>query len=432
MTPGARLSAAIEVLADIEDRRRPAGDALKDWGLAHRFAGSGDRAAIGGLVFDALRRRSSAAHLMGASTPRAILLGALKLERGLSLDAIARLADGVRHAPAPPDAAEARALAAGPPADAPAHIRGDYPEWLDPYFAAVFGEERAEEGAALSCRAPVDLRVNTLKGDRDTAAAALAHLHAVPTPWSPAGLRIVLSAEAKSPPLHAEPAYMDGLVEIQDEGSQLAALLSGARPGETVIDLCAGGGGKTLALAALMENSGRIHVTDTDIRRLAPIHARIARAGVRNVEVRTPRGDAELLGDLAGAADLVLIDAPCTGTGAWRRNPDAKWRVRPGALEQRVKTQDAVLDRAAGLVKPGGRIAYITCSLLDEENGARVRAFMARHPDFAVVPADDVVDALGAGKAKFSAAVRFSAEGLLMTPRRTGTDGFFVAMLRRE
>jgi 16S rRNA (cytosine967-C5)-methyltransferase len=431
MTRGARLSAAIEVLADIEDRRRPAGDALKDWGLAHRFAGSGDRAAIGGLVFDALRRRSSAAHLMGAATPRAILFGALKLERGLSLDDIATLADGGRHAPAPPDDAEMKALAAEPFDDVPAHVRGDYPEWLDSHFAAVFGEERAEEGAALSCRAPVDLRVNTLKGDRDTAAAALAHLHAVPTPWSPAGLRIALSAEAKSPPLHAEPAYIDGLIEIQDEGSQLAAKLSAAQPGETVVDLCAGGGGKTLALAALMANSGRILATDTDIRRLAPIHARIARAGVRNVEVRTPRGDAELLNDVGGAADLVLIDAPCTGVGAWRRNPDAKWRVRPGALEQRIKAQDAALERAAGLVKPGGRIAYITCSLLDEENGARVRNFTARHPEFRAAPAAEVTGAFGAEQARFLAAVKVSDEGLLMTPRRTGTDGFFVSVMRR-
>jgi 16S rRNA (cytosine967-C5)-methyltransferase len=432
MTPGARLSAAIEVLADIEDRRRPAGDALKDWGLAHRFAGSGDRAAIGGLVFDALRRRSSAAHLMGASTPRAILLGALRLERGMSLDAIARLADGARYAPPPPDQAEAKALvAAALRNDAPAYVRGDYPDWLDPYFAAVFGEERAEEGAALSRRAPVDLRANTLKADRDTAALALAHLGTTPTPWSPVGLRIVLSAEAKSPPLHAEPAYMDGLIEIQDEGSQLAALLSGVRPGETVVDLCAGGGGKTLAMAALMANSGRILATDTDIRRLAPIHARVARAGVHNVEVRTPRGDAELLADLTGAADLVLIDAPCTGVGAWRRNPDAIWRVRPGALEQRMKAQDAALERSATLVKPGGRIAYVTCSLLDEENGARVRAFTGRHPEFAVVPAEVVMGALGADKMRFQAAVTVSAEGLLMTPRRTGTDGFFVSVMRR-
>src|SRR5262245_15463287 len=198
MTPGARLSAAIEVLADIEARRRPAGDALKDWGLAHRFAGSGDRAAIGGLGFDALRRRSSAASLMGASTPRAILFGALRPERGMSAGSIARLADGVPHAPLPPDPAETNALDAALGDDSPAHVRGDYPEWLDPYFAAVFGEERAEEGAALSRRAPVDLRVNTLKAERDAALAALAHLGATPTPWSAVGLRIALSADAKS------------------------------------------------------------------------------------------------------------------------------------------------------------------------------------------------------------------------------------------
>jgi 16S rRNA (cytosine967-C5)-methyltransferase len=433
MTPSARLSAAVEVLADIEARRRPAADALKDWGLAHRFAGSGDRAAIGGLVFDALRRRSSAAYVMGAATPRAVLLGALRLERGLSPNAIAQLADGSRHAPSPPDAAESDALAAGAGRldGAPAHVRGDYPDWLDLHFAKVFGEERAEEGAALASRAPVDLRVNTLKGDRNSVAAALAHLHVRSTPWSPAGLRIALSAEAKSPPIQAEPAFIDGLVEIQDEGSQLAALLSAARPGELAIDLCAGGGGKTLALAALMENRGQIYATDADLRRLAPIHARLARSGAHNVEVRSPRGAAERLGDVAGRADLVLIDAPCTGTGAWRRNPDAKWRVRPGALEERIKAQHIVLERAAALVKPGGRIAYITCSLLDEENGGQIRAFIARHPEFAIVPAAEVTGALGEAKPQFDAAIRVSAEGLLMTPRRTGTDGFFVALMRR-
>jgi 16S rRNA (cytosine967-C5)-methyltransferase len=435
LTPPARLSAAIEVLADIDARRRPAADALKDWGLAHRFAGSGDRAAIGGLVFDALRRKSSAACLMDAATPRAILFGALRLERGLDRDAIAKLANGGRFAPAPPDAAETEALGAAGLARlerAPAYVRGDYPEWLDPYFAAVFGDACAEEGAALASRAPVDLRVNTLKGGRDAVAAELAHLHAVATPWSPAGLRIALTAEAKSPPIQAEPAFIEGRIEIQDEGSQLAALIAAAKPGELVIDLCAGGGGKSLALAALMVNSGRIYATDTDPRRLAPIHARIARAGASNIEVRTPRGAADVLDDLGHAADLVLIDAPCTGVGAWRRNPDAKWRVRPGALEQRVKAQDEVLERAAELVKPGRRIAYITCSLLEDENGARVRAFLARHGDFAVVPAATTIDALGSRKDDFRAAVHITPEGLLMTPRLTGTDGFFVAVVRRH
>jgi 16S rRNA (cytosine967-C5)-methyltransferase len=432
MTPGARLSAAIDVLADIEARRRPASDALKDWGLSHRFAGSGDRAAIGGLVFDALRRRQSAAWLMDEATPRAILFGALKLERGMGPDAIRRLADGGRFAPAPPTEVEIEALGSARLREAPAHVRGDYPEWLDAKLAAVFGEDRAAEGAALSSRAPVDLRVNTLKGDRATAAAALAHLHANPAPWSPVGLRIALSADAKSPPIQAEPAFIDGLVEVQDEGSQLAAILTGAGPRDTVIDLCAGGGGKTLALAAQMENRGRLIATDTDIRRLAPIHARLARAGAGHVEVRTPRGAAPLLDDVVGQVDLVLIDAPCTGIGAWRRNPDAKWRVRPGALEQRIKDQDEVLARAAPLVRQGGRIAYITCSLLAQENGDRIAAFLAAHPAFAVLPADEMVRALPGRAAEFGAAVLVTGGGLLMTPRRTGTDGFFVAIMARK
>ena len=209
-------------------------------------------------------------------------------------------------------------------------------------------------------------------------------------------------------------------------------MLSGARPDDTVIDLCAGGGGKTLALAALMQNRGRIIATDSDLRRLAPIHARLARAGAGNVEVRTPRGAAPLLDDVMGQADLVLIDAPCTGIGAWRRNPDAKWRVRPGALEQRIKNQDEVLARAAPLVRPGGRIAYITCSLLAEENGDRVAAFLAAHAEFAVLPVGEMVRALPARAAEFPAAILATGGGLLMTPRRTGTDGFFVAIAYRK
>jgi 16S rRNA (cytosine967-C5)-methyltransferase len=260
----------------------------------------------------------------------------------------------------------------------------------------------------------------------------LSDLGPAPTRWSPVGLRIVLAAEAKSPSIQSEPAFIKGVVEIQDEGSQLAALLAAAKPGEQVVDLCAGAGGKTLALAAAMANRGQLYASDLDKRRLAPIHARLERAGAHNVQVRTPRARTDALGDLAGRADLVLIDAPCTGIGTWRRNPDAKWRVRPGALAERLKEQAAVLDRAAALVKPGGRIAYVTCSVLEEENGAQVRAFLGRHPDFAVRPPAEVTAALGERALLFRKAVWMSAEGLLMTPRRTDTDGFFVSVLMRQ
>jgi 16S rRNA (cytosine967-C5)-methyltransferase len=432
MTPGARLAAAIEVLADIEARRRPAADALKDWGLAHRFAGSGDRAAIAGVVYDALRCKASATFIMGEATPRAVALGMLRLVRKLDGKAVARLADGTRFAPPPLTDGERARLEGASLADAPPWVVGDYPQWLDPHLARTFGEERAAEGAALASRAPLDLRVNTLKAERDDVLGALAPLGAQSTRWSPLGVRIALDADAKSPPIHAEPAFIKGQVEVQDEGSQLAALLAGAKSGEQVVDLCAGAGGKTLALAAAMDNRGQIYATDLDKRRLAPIHARIERAGVRNVQVRTPRANEDVLADLPGRADLVLIDAPCTGTGAWRRNPDAKWRVRAGALAARRKEQTAVLDRAAALVKPGGRIAYVTCSVLADENGDQIRDFLGRNQAVGLRPPAEVASALGERAMLFRRAALISEEGLLMTPRRTDTDGFFVALMVRR
>src|SRR5947209_953325 len=395
MTPGARVAAAIEVLDDILTRRRPAQDALKDWGLAHRFAGSKDRAAISGIVFDALRRKSSAAWVMQDETPRAIVLGALHLQRGLRLDEIASLCSGEGHSPAPLSEAERTRLVAATLDGAPLHVAADIPEWLAPHFIAAFGERAVEEGRALAERAPVALRVNRLKTTRDKALAALAHLNPETTPFSPLGLRVAPGADGRGPALNAEPAYAKGWIELQDEGSQLAALLCAAKPGEQVLDLCGGGGGKTLALAAEMENRGQIYATDTDGRRLMPIYARLERAHVRNVQVRAPRGGADVLGDLKERCDLVLIDAPCTGTGTWRRNPDAKWRIRPGALAERIKTQDELLARAADYMKPGGRIGYVTCSMLRDENEDRVSAFLAAHPQFALQSADAMIARAG-------------------------------------
>jgi 16S rRNA (cytosine967-C5)-methyltransferase len=431
MTPAARLSAAIELIDTIDAQRVPAAKALKEWGTAHRFAGSGDRAAISGLIWDVLRRRASSAWIMDADTPRARLLGMLRLERGMDVDTIAALCDGGRFAPEPLSDAERAALVGRTLDAAPPHIAGDYPERLDDYLAQAFGDDRVAEATAMASRAPLDLRVNTLKAKREKVQGSIAHLGAKPTPWSPIGLRIELGADARNIGIHAEEDFIKGAIEVQDEGSQLAALLSAAKPGEQVIDLCAGAGGKTLALAAMMQGKGRLIATDHDKRQLAPIYGRLSRAGVHNADIRTPKGDADPLGDIRASADLVLIDAPCTGTGTWRRNPDAKWRMRPGALEVRLKDQIEVLDRAAHLVKPGGRIAYITCSVLPPENGEQVKAFIGRHPEFAVVAPEQTASVLWDKAEEFAKAALASPEGWLMTPRRTGTDGFFVSVLKK-
>jgi 16S rRNA (cytosine967-C5)-methyltransferase len=431
MTPAARISAAIEVLADIEARRRPATDALKDWGLSHRFAGSKDRAAIASLVYDALRRKASAAWIMGEATPRATMLGMLRLQRGLQPDAIAALCSGERFAPEPLSADERAKLVSADLAGAPAPTAGDFPDWIEPSLQRLFGADLVREMQALATRAPLDLRVNTLKvSSREEAHDALPHLGAVETPLSPLGLRIAPSEDGRGPAVQSEPEFIKGWVEIQDEGSQLAALVSGIKPGEQVVDLCAGGGGKTLALAAVMQNHGQIYATDNDARRLAPIHDRLTRAGVRNVQVRTPRGGADAVSDLNGKIDCVLVDAPCTGIGTWRRNPDAKWRLRPGSLETRRKEQATVLDRAAQLVKPGGRIVYITCSILPEENDDAIQAFLERHEGFAPQPQAEILGQ--AGFSHLAGLVYPTTHGIQMTPGKTGTDGFFVAILRRD
>jgi 16S rRNA (cytosine967-C5)-methyltransferase len=430
MIPAARVAAAIEILADIEEKRRPAAESIKDWGIAHRFAGSGDRSAIAGLIYDALRRKTSSAWIMGDASARAEVIGALRQLRALSGAEIAGLFTGDGHAPPPLTVHEQERLANGALDDAPAHVRGDYPEWLASAFEASFGADAADEGRALAERAPVDLRVNAVKGDRDKALASLAHLSPRPTPYSPVGLRIAITPEGRGPALAAEPTYAKGLVEVQDEGSQLAALLSGAAPGAQVLDLCAGAGGKSLALAAMMSNQGQIYATDLDGRRLMPIFGRLERAGVRNVQVRAPKGPRDILGDLTTRCDLVFVDAPCSGSGAWRRNPDAKWRMRPGALEQRIKNQRETLQQAAQFVKPGGRLLYVTCSMLRAENEDQITAFLHDRADFLPIGAAHL--ARSAGLPGLAAQASKFGVGLRLTPLQTATDGFYIAALARS
>ena len=429
MRPGARIAAAIEVLEAILNRYQPVAIALTDWGKAHRFAGSGDRNAIGGLVYDALRRRASLAWALGEDSPRALAIGAAPSALGLSADAVIEACNGSEHAP-PPLSDTERAGLTRDMGEAPDAVRADIPEWLWPSFSAQFGGNAVAEGEAMARRAPADLRVNTLKSTPEKVLKALLPFGASSCPVSPVGVRVPAPAGAqRTPNLQAEAAFQAGWFEIQDEGSQIAALLSGAGPRKQVLDLCAGAGGKTLALAALMQNTGQLYAYDADRYQLKPIFERIKRAGVRNVQVLRA-GDEAALEALGPRFDVVLADAPCTGTGTWRRRPDAKWRLKPEALTARQAEQRSVLARAASLVKPGGRLVYVTCSILPEENVEQVAAFLKTHGDFQAVPIGDAWAAAGLpGEAPPSADGR--SDSLLLTPARHGTDGFFISVLTR-
>jgi len=423
MRPSGMLSAAIEILSDIETRHRTAASALSDWGRAHRFAGSGDRAAIGNLVYDALRKKTSLAWYMGDDSPRALAVGLMRFGWNMSADEVEALCDGEKFSPEKLSDKERQALEQGTLDEAPDWVCGDYPEFLASSFAKAFGERSAEEGAALANRAPLDLRVNTLKSTSTKVLKALQRFKAEPTPLSPLGVRIKPGEGAsRSPNVQAEAGFQKGWFEVQDEGSQLTALLAGADPGSQVLDLCAGSGGKTLALAALMENKGQIHAYDADRHRLANIFDRLKRAGVRNSQVLTA-GDETALAKLEGIMDLVLIDAPCSGAGAWRRRPDAKWRLTQQALEKRIDEQRQVLAQGAKHVKPGGRLVYITCSVLPQENQDQAEWFLENNPGFNAVPVQNLwQESLG----NMPMAGHEAGPGLLLTPATSNTDGFFI------
>jgi len=422
-----RAAAAIDILKDIFERHRPASEALKDWGKAHRFAGSTDRHAIGTLVFDCLRQRNSLSSRMGDGRPRALVLAALRDIWGQGPEDIAALS-GEPHGPGPLSEAERAALARELREDLPVAVTGDLPEWLVPAFTQAFGDRAAEEGAALASRAPIDLRVNTLKATRGQVLEALARFGAVEGPLSPLCVRIAAPGhQTRNANVEAEPAHGRGWYEVQDAASQVAALLSGAAPGERVADICAGAGGKTLALAAMMKNEGKLAAHDSDRFRLRPIFERLTRAGVTNCEVISAQDEGKL--EAAGPFDCVVIDAPCSGSGAWRRKPDAKWRLTEKQLTQRIKDQRQVLEKGFDLVKPGGRLVYITCSVLPQENIEQVRAFLERHRGMKLIPYKEQWEKAIGGEAPSSA--DGSSETLLLTPARHDTDGFFVAVMKR-
>jgi 16S rRNA (cytosine967-C5)-methyltransferase len=427
MRPAGRLAAAIEILDDVLNRHRPAAMALSDWARSHRFAGSGDRSAIGTLVYDALRRRASLAWRMGEETPRALAIGAVRHVWGLPAAEVEALCDGSQHAPAPLSENERAGLARGLE-DAAGWAAADIPEWIFLAFERSFGADAVAEGQALAERAPIDLRVNLLKADRPRVLAALGAYGAEATRHSPWGVRIAPpKPQQKNPNVEAEAAHGKGWFEVQDEASQLAVLLAGIGPRQQVIDLCAGSGGKTLAIAGLMHNTGQIYAYDSDKARLRPIFERLKRAGARNVQVMTA-GDNAALEALNGRMDVVFVDAPCSGSGVWRRRPDAKWRLTPEALASRITEQQAVLALAAPLVKPGGALIYATCSVLAQENQEQTAWFLGKQPAFAERDyrtqwplADQPPPASPNGE--------FS---LQLTPHRHETDGFYLSILHRN
>lgn len=429
MKLGGRIQAAIEVLTDIETRHTPATDALRDWGKSHRFAGSGDRNVIGHIVHDALRTKASVGYRMGDDSPRAIVVGTLAYHWGINAAELKAAFADDKHSPKPLTDKEVKALSGGRPLfEAEDHIVADVPEWLWERFEANFDDEAVEEGVAMSRRAPLDLRVNTLKANREDMLEKFSRFEAAPGPISHSSIRLDRTErEARMPNIQIEPEYQMGQVEIQDEASQVAARLIDARPGENVLDLCAGSGGKTLALAASMENTGKLYAFDVDKHRLAPIYQRLMRAGVENCEVIQP--DSDGLFALTGKMDRVVVDAPCTGSGTWRRRPDAKWRLSEQALQLRLSEQTKVLDQAAPFVRDGGYLIYMTCSVLAEENEGQVYPFLERHPEFEIISAGELwEDVFGVDKPK-----PWSSDGcsLTMTPASTDTDGFYFAIMEK-
>ena len=427
MRLGGRLAAAIEVLEDISRRHRPVADALKDWGLSHRFAGGGDRAAIGNIVYDALRHKRSAGWLLGEDTPRAIGFGALLLEWNQTAQSLNEALEGDKFAPPLLTDAELQAIAERRLADAPPAVRADVPDWCEPRFEQAFGTAWVDEGAALATRPPLDIRVNTLQADRAKVLAELAETGAKAAHLAPYGIRIPpIDGDGRHPNVQAEPAFQKGWFEVQDEGSQIVAALAGAQAGMQVLDFCAGAGGKTLALSAAMDNRGQVFAHDAEKARLAPIFDRMRRSENRNVQIVTKPAE---LAPLTNHMDIVLVDAPCTGSGTWRRRPDAKWRLTQRQLDARKGEQSAILDAAKAFVKPGGLLVYITCSVFDEENGEQIAAFRGRNSGFAPVDHRALWDS---HFPSHEAAARIGSAGdISLSPSLSGTDGFYFCALRR-
>lgn len=402
MKQSGRIRAAIELLDEIFAFRQPADNTVNVYFRTRRYIGGGDRREISALVWYVLRRYGRLRSVLGKiPTGREAVAAALRY-RGTAVEP---LFDGERYSPAPLTAEETAVLA-NLPADLP-DAGAECPDWLR-------GRIDDADICAMADEAPLDLRVNTLKTTREDVLKQLAQagIKAEKTPYSPVGVRVNGRVNVT-----ALPVYTDGMVEIQDEGSQIVSLLTQAAAGQVVIDWCAGGGGKTLALSAMMDAKGTLYAADANVKRLRDLPERAGRAGANNVILLNDYNNLKMY-------DLVLIDAPCTGTGTWRRSADARWRMSPEQSAQIIKTQREILDKACSRVKKGGRLFYITCSLDRAENEDQTADFLKRHPDFSVENLSPVLERL-TGRRSPDATVRLS-------PAVFGTDGFFAASFIRK
>lgn len=442
MTPGARITAMIEALSQLEQswaqgHHVPADKLLERFFKARRYMGSKDRGAVAAVVYRVLRQKLSLhwwieQHEL-APSPRLLVIAALVLGGDMPHEELARAFTDGSYAPGAMSDDElslAHYLQGKPLAhpDMPQHVRLNYPEWLTPHLREAFGDVLEQEVEALSQEASVDLRTNTLVTTRDALMRDLRAqgVECEPSPASPNGIRLTRRA-----PVFTLPQFKAGAFEMQDEGSQMVAALVGARPGHKVIDFCAGAGGKTLAIAADMHNKGRILAWDTSAKRLAELSPRMARAKVSNVQPHVIESESDaFIKRHKYSADRVLVDAPCSGLGTWRRNPDLKWRSSEKGLAELLQIQAKILASAARLVKPGGRLIYATCSLLKNENEQQVESFLSTTPQFRVVCAKKIWDK-SFPKGTTMEQSQDSVSYLWVTPRQDGVDGFFAAVLER-
>ncbi|ESQ76250.1 RsmB/NOP family class I SAM-dependent RNA methyltransferase [Asticcacaulis sp. AC402] len=448
MTPAARLQAAADILDQVSGTRTTVEAVLKQWGQGNRYAGSKDRRAIADRVYRCVRGRSRLLWAMqkGEKSPghtkgegRALVLASLALIDGMAIEDIEILYSGAGYGPQPLTEDE-RGLLSAADGEAPAWVRSGLPEFVVSRFQQQFGGAWAVEATCLMMpRAPIDLRVNGAKTTREAMLKVLVEegLSPQPTPFSLFGIRL----PAEPPPsLVKLTAYQQGLIEIQDEGSQLAAFLAGAGllPGADkgkmpkVIDFCAGGGGKTLALAQMMNGKGEIYACDVVEKRLRAIEPRLQRAGASAhfVHFFDPENDTQL--SQLHDADLVLVDAPCSGSGTWRRHPEEAHRLNEAEVERLHTLQTHILSRAARCVRPGGRLVYVTCSVLDDENAATADVFEAENPAFVALPIHSLAGMAGLFVDNTAQLTELSAgHRLRLTPHTTATDGFFIAAYTR-